>query len=141
LKNCEIIEFNPLGNEDIGYLVALEQNKNIPFKIKRVYYTFKVPSETERGFHAHKELQQVLVCLHGSLKAKCFDGKTEEIYTLDSPFKGIYLGPMLWHEMYGYSSDTVVMVLASDYYEEADYIRDYKEFCSIAGEDLTTKTL
>jgi dTDP-4-dehydrorhamnose 3,5-epimerase-like enzyme len=131
LKNCKIIEFNPLGNEDIGYLVALEENKNIPFQVKRVYYTFKVPKETKRGFHAHKELQQVLVCLNGSLKAKCFDGKTEETYTLDSASKGIYLGPMLWHEMYGYSSDTVVMVLASDYYEEADYIRDYKEFCDL----------
>lgn len=128
MKNCYIVDFNSIGDDKRGYLVALEENKNIPFDIKRVYYTYGVPTNAERGFHAHKETEQVLVCLSGSIKVKCFDGNKEEVYELDSPSKGIYLGRMLWHEMFEYKKDTVVIVLASEFYDESDYIRDYNKF-------------
>ena len=79
MKNCYIIDFNSIGDEQRGYLVSLEENKNIPFSVKRVYYTYGVPTDAQRGFHAHKNLEQVLVCTSGSLKVKCFDGKNEKI--------------------------------------------------------------
>lgn len=131
MKNCYLLEFNSVGNEDIGYLVALEENKNIPFNIKRVYYTYNTPENTKRGRHAHKNLKQILICLNGSLKIKCFDGEVEEIFQLNTPNKGIYLGPMLWHEMIDYEAETVIMVLASDFYNEYDYIREYPDFLTL----------
>lgn len=128
MQNCYIIDFNSIGDESIGYLVALEQNKNIPFEVKRVYYTYNVPDNVERGLHAHKSLEQILVCVSGSLKVRCFDGEEEKEYLLDSPNKGLYVGNMVWREMYDYSDNTVLMVLASEYYMESDYIRSYTEF-------------
>lgn len=128
MKNCYIIDFKPIGNKEIGHLIALEENRNIPFDIKRVYYTYGVPTDVKRGSHAHKNLEQVLICTNGSLKVRCFDGKNEKIYELNSPDKGIYLGTMLWHDMFDYNDSTIVMVLASNYYSEDDYIRDYEEF-------------
>lgn len=134
MKNCYIIDFNSIGDEQRGYLVALEENNNIPFNIKRVYYTYGVPTDAQRGFHAHKETEQILICLSGSIKVKCFDGNKEEVYNLDNPSKGIYLGTMLWHEMFDYQDDTVIMVLASELYEESDYIRNYDDFLHICEE-------
>jgi dTDP-4-dehydrorhamnose 3,5-epimerase-like enzyme len=134
VENCYILDFNSIGNKKIGYLVALEENKNIPFDVKRVYYTYGVPSSVERGFHAHKKLDQVLVCVNGSLIVKCFDGNKENTFVLDSPNKGLYIGNMIWREMRNYSEDTVLMVLASEYYSEEDYIRKYNEFLNLTDE-------
>lgn len=131
MNNCYILDFNYIGNDNTGYLVALEENKNIPFDIRRVYYTYNVPDNIKRGFHAHKNLQQVLVCLYGSLKVKCFDGKEEVIYELNKRDKGLYIGAMIWHEMFDYDDNTVLMVLASDLYNEDDYIRNYNEFLDL----------
>lgn len=128
MKNCYIIDFNTIGTEKKGYLVSLEENKNIPFNVKRVYYTYGVPSDAQRGFHAHKNLEQVLVCTSGSLKVKCFDGESEKIYTLDNPSKGLYMSNAIWREIYDYSENAVLMVLASQYYSEDDYIRNYQAF-------------
>lgn len=128
MKNCYMIDFNSIGNDEMGYLISLEENKNIPFDVKRVYYTYGVPANTERGFHAHKNLEQVLVCTNGSLKVKCFDGVNEEIYILDNPSKGLYMSNAIWRIIYEYSENAVLMVLASQYYSEDDYIRNYDEF-------------
>lgn len=113
---------------DKGSLISLESGKNIPFDIKRVYYIFGVKDEVRRGFHAHKSLDQVLVCTSGSCKVLTDDGRNKENYELNSPVLGLHIGAMLWREMFDFSQDCVLMVLASDFYDESDYIRDYSEF-------------
>lgn len=123
----EIIDFDVKGDER-GSLVALETNKNIPFEIKRVYYIFGTKPNIVRGKHAHKKLQQVAVAVHGSCKFRLDDGKVKKEVVLDSPRKGLIIREMVWREMYDFSEDCVLMVLASDFYEEYDYIRDYKKF-------------
>ena len=123
----ELIHFKEMG-DDRGSLVALEQNQNIPFEIKRVYYIFGTEVDARRGFHAHKALEQVAICVKGACTFLLDNGREKIDYRLDSQTTGIYLGTMLWHEMYDFTEDCVLMVLASDLYDEADYIRDYKEF-------------
>ncbi|HIF9507227.1 TPA: sugar 3,4-ketoisomerase [Photobacterium damselae] len=127
----KLIEFNQLG-DDRGGLISLEQNKNIPFDIKRVYYIFNTKDGVARGFHAHKKLKQVAICVKGSCKFLMNDGHNKAEVVLKKPNKGILIDVMQWHEMYDFSEDCVLMVLASDYYDEADYIRSYDDFlCQI----------
>ena len=121
------IDFPKIGDDRVN-LVALEGNKNIPFSIKRVYYLFDLQSDIPRGFHAHKELIQVAVCVKGRCDILMDDGKSKEIVTLDSPDKGLLIDVMQWHEMRNFSDDCVLLVLASDVYDEADYIRSYEQF-------------
>ncbi|KPI56316.1 dTDP-6-deoxy-3,4-keto-hexulose isomerase [Clostridioides difficile] len=128
MDKCYLLEWNPIGGHDIGYLVSLESYKNIPFDIKRTYYTYNVPNTVKRGLHAHKTLKQVLICLKGELKVKCSDGVKEETFLLDNPNEGLFIGKNIWREMSGYKEDTLLIVLASDFYDESDYIRDYDEF-------------
>lgn len=132
MRGCYEIKFNSIGNESIGYLVALEAKDQIPFEIKRIYYSHSVPNDVVRGNHAHKKLEQVLICLNGNLKIKCFNGKEEKIYELNSNDKGLYMGPMTWREIYNYTECTVLLVIVSEYYDENDYIRDYDEFLKLA---------
>lgn len=120
-------DFKVIGDER-GSLVALEELKNIPFEIKRVYYIYGVKDDLPRGFHAHKELQQVLICMNGSCKVLLDDGEKKEKVLLDKPSLGLLVDSMIWHEMYEFSNDCILMVLASDYYKESDYIRDYFTF-------------
>lgn len=127
------IYFKVLGDER-GSLVALEGNRNIPFDIKRVYYIFGTDENTPRGFHAHKELRQVAVCVKGSCQIVIDDGKEKEWVTLGTPSAGIFIDTMQWHEMHNFSEDCVLMVLANDYYDESDYIRDYNEFKKMVSE-------
>lgn len=119
--------FKPHGDER-GQLVAIEQNKDIPFKIKRVYYMYDTTEGTRRGFHAHKSLEQVLICVSGSCKILLDDGTEKAEVPLDKPNKGLYISNNMWREMFDFSSDAVLMVLASEEYDEADYIRDYDAF-------------
>jgi len=128
MKNCRIINFKKIGNSDVGYLIALEGNREIPFDIKRIYYIYTVPNEIKRGFHAHKRLEQILICMSGSVKIKVDNGNEKRIFELSNPGKGLYIGPGVWREMYDFSQNSILLVLASNYYEESDYIRDYKEF-------------
>lgn len=114
--------------DDRGMLVALEAYKDIPFEIKRVYYMYDTRSEVHRGFHAHKYLKQILICIHGSCKIKLNNGKETKIISLEKPYEGLYVANDMWREMYDFSDDAVLMVLASDYYNEDDYIRNYDEF-------------
>ncbi len=115
-------------SDKYGKLIALESNKDIPFDIKRVYYIYEVESNVRRGFHSHKELEQVLVCVHGSVKILLKTPNEEKIVLLDNPSKGLYIGTDIWREMYDFENETVLMVLASDYYDENDYIRNYKDY-------------
>lgn len=116
-----------------GMLVALEENKEIPFRIKRVYYLYDTLADVTRGFHAHKSLQQILICVHGSCKIRLDDGRDKGVVTLDTPDEGIYVGNSMWREMFDFSPDAVLMVLASELYDEKDYIRDYEEFLKFVG--------
>ena len=119
--------FKPHG-DDRGQLVAIEQLKDVPFDIKRVYYMYDTTTGVRRGFHAHKCLEQILICVHGSCKILLDDGFERAEVSLDEPNKGLYIANNMWREMFDFSSDAVLMVLASTTYDEADYIRDYDEF-------------
>lgn len=120
-------QFPPLG-DDRGSLVALEAESTIPFPIKRVYYIFATQKDVARGFHAHHNLKQVAICITGKCRMILDDGKTREEVWLDSPTKGLVIGDLVWREMHDFSDDCVLLVLASEHYDEADYIRDYDEF-------------
>ena len=126
----KIIEFKIKG-DDRGKLIAIEELKNIPIEIKRVYYIFDNKNNIKRGFHAHKNLQQVVICVKGSCKFLLDDGKEKKEVVLNVPNKGLFIDKMIWREMYDFSEDCVLVVLANDYYDESDYIRDYEEFLKI----------
>ena len=113
---------------DHGQLVAIEDNKDIPFHTKRIYYMYDTGTGMTRGFHAHKTLQQVLICIHGSCKIRLDDGKDKMIVSLDKPYEGLYIQNTIWRELFDFSPDAVLVVLASEFYNEDDYIRDYNEF-------------
>ncbi len=124
----EFVNFDIKG-DNRGNLIAIEQLKNIPFEIQRVYYIFNTKEGVRRGFHAHKNLKQMAVCLSGSCKFLLDDGKEKiDEVVLDSSQKGLLIENMVWHEMYDFSVDCILLVLASEYYNENDYIRDYNEF-------------
>ena len=121
------VEFEEHG-DDRGTLVAVEQMKNLPFEIKRCYYMYDTKPGVRRGFHAHKALKQVLLCVHGSCKVLLDDGKEKEILTLDRPNIGLIIESNIWREMFDFTEDAVLMVLASELYDESDYIRNYDDF-------------
>ena len=125
--NCKMIDFSIKG-DNRGSLIALEENQNIPFDIKRVYYIYGTKTDIRRGFHAHKNLNQVAICVHGSCKFLLDDGYTKKTIQLNSPQNGLYLSGLIWREMYDFSEDCVLMVLANQHYDEDDYIKDYKDF-------------
>lgn len=111
-----------------GSLVALEAGTNLPFQLKRVYYIFSASSGSSRGYHAHKNLQQLAVCLAGRCRMILDNGSKREEFWLDSPTKGLLISNMMWREMHDFSDDCVLVVFASELYDEADYIRDYDQF-------------
>lgn len=126
-----LIDLPVLGDER-GSLVALEGNRNIPFEIKRVYYIYGTQKGVARGFHAHKELKQVAICLSGSCRFVMDDGVKKNEVILNSPSQGLLIDVMQWHEMYDFSEDCILLVLASDIYDEADYIRNYDSFMQLS---------
>lgn len=119
--------FPPHG-DDRGQLVAIEEMKDLPFDIKRVYYIYDTLTDVVRGHHAHKCLKQVLLCVHGSCKIHLDNGHETAEVLLDKPNEGLYIENDMWREMYDFTPDAVLLVLASEYYDEADYIRNYDEF-------------
>lgn len=126
----KLFDFNALGDER-GHLVAIEGNRHVPFDIKRVYYLFGTKLGVSRGYHAHKSLQQVAICISGSCRFVMDDGLNKESIVLNSSTKGLFIDIMQWHEMYDFSPDCVLMVLASDIYDESDYIRNYDDFIEV----------
>ncbi len=127
MGNFELKTLNVMG-DDRGSLIALEENHNVPFDVKRVYYIFGTKENVRRGFHAHKNLRQLAICMSGSCTFLLDDGKRQEHIKLTSPTEGLLIEGLLWREMYDFSSDCVLMVLADNYYDESDYIRDYDVF-------------
>lgn len=124
---AKMIQFNVLGDER-GQLISLESNKNVPFAINRIYYIYGVELDVRRGFHAHKKLEQILICTSGSCNVLLDDGIKKQVVRLDNPTIGLFVGGLIWHEMYDFSPECVLMVLASEHYDEADYIHDYERF-------------
>ena len=124
MYNCGIIKFKNISGK-YGSLVPIESSRDIPFNIKRVYYISDVGKEVTRGFHSHKMLHQILICPKGSLKVRVKNPNEEEVYELNDNSKGLYIGPLIWREMFDFSDDAVLLVLASEYYDEDDYIRNY----------------
>lgn len=126
-------DFSPHGDAR-GQLIAIEEGKDIPFSVKRVYYIYDTKEGVRRGFHAHKALQQILICVHGSCKIHLDNGHETEEILLDKPEKGLYISSDMWREMYDFSPDAVLLVLASELYNEEDYIRDYNAFIKYVEE-------
>lgn len=133
-KDMQVVKyaFQQHGDER-GQLVALEEIRDIPFKIKRVYYMYDTKREVRRGKHAHKSLEQILICIHGSCKILLDDGIDQKVVSLEKPYEGLYIANTMWREMYDFSDDAVLLVLASEMYDEKDYIRDYEEFLRFVG--------
>jgi dTDP-4-dehydrorhamnose 3,5-epimerase-like enzyme len=123
----EWIELPNLGDHR-GSLVVAEANRNIPFSIQRLYYIFAAQPDVPRGFHAHKELQQIAFCIQGSCKMLMNNGKEKQEILIGQSNKGLFIPPMVWHEMHDFSEDCILLVLASDHYNESDYIRNYDQF-------------
>lgn len=127
------ITFSPHG-DDRGQLVAVEQFKDLPFDIKRVYYIYDTLPGVRRGFHAHRDLEQVLICVHGSCTIHLDNGYETAEVLLDKPYEGLYISNDMWREMYDFSEGAVLLVLASEKYDEADYVRNYNEFLKLVHE-------
>jgi len=123
----KLIKFEILGDER-GSLIALEENYNAPFEIKRVYYIFDTKEGVERGFHAHKNLKQLCIAVKGSCTFVLDNGKKREEIKLINPTQGLFIEGLIWREMKDFSIDCVLVVLASEHYDENDYIRDYDKF-------------
>lgn len=119
--------FQPHG-DDRGQLISLEEFNDIPFAVKRVYYMYDTGENVRRGFHAHKHLEQILICIHGSCKILLDNGNEKKIISLEKPYEGLYVANDMWREMFDFSPDAVLLVLASELYDESDYIRNYDEF-------------
>lgn len=130
----KLIDIRTNGEGDIGHLSFFEAMRDIPFEIKRVYYTYNVAVGVKRGMHAHKRLNQLLWCPYGTIEVILDDGTKRESYILNSPDKGLIIGNGIWREMYWKNEASVLCVVASDYYDESDYIRNYDEFLEYINE-------
>jgi len=129
IDNCRIIDL-PRINDPRGNLTFVEGNAHIPYDIKRVYYLYDVPGGAERGGHAHKGLQQLIIAMSGSFDIHLDDGVSKRTFHMNRSYFGLYVPTMIWREIDNFSSGAVCMVLASERYDESDYYRDYNEFLS-----------
>lgn len=128
----EIIKYPfPPHGDDRGQLVAIEAMEHIPFQVNRVYYIYDTLPGVRRGFHAHRNLQQILICVHGSCRIHLDNGFETAEVLLDKPNEGLYISNDMWREMYDFSEGAVLLVLASNHYDEADYIRNYEDFINM----------
>lgn len=129
---CPVLHFSDLGDER-GKLVVIEGGEAIPFDIKRVFYIYGSDATVVRGKHANRESQFVLINVAGKSKVRITNGSDEIIIELDKPMMGVYIPPMLWKDMYDFSPDSVLLVLASTHYDGDEYIRDYDEYLKAVG--------
>ncbi len=126
--DCTIIELSRHHSDRKGNISVVENGKTIPFDCKRVYYLYDVPGGESRGAHAHRELSQLIVAASGSFRVTLDDGNVKRTFVLNRPYQGLYVKPGIWRDLDDFSSGSVCLVLASEVYDQKDYIRDYKEF-------------
>lgn len=127
IADCILIKL-PEIKDSRGNLSFIESNKNIPFEIKRIYYIYEVPVNQERAAHAHKELNQIIFCLSGSLEIVLDDGSNKKTIILDSPSEGLFMSSKIWRDIKFCKKSSLCMVVADQYYDENDYIREYELF-------------
>jgi hypothetical protein len=130
IYGCNIIELNKIHNRS-GNITSVEGKVNIPFEIKRIYYLYDVPGGAERGGHAHKDLEQLIIAASGCFDVMLDDGTNKKVVELNRPYYGLYVVPGIWRELINFSSGAICLVMASRKYEKDDYIRDYNLFKSI----------
>ncbi|WP_421548529.1 sugar 3,4-ketoisomerase [Pseudomonas sp. QD4] len=133
VHDCKLIEL-PKITDQRGNLTFIESGRHIPFDIKRTYYLYDVPGGATRAAHGHRRLHQLMISMSGSFDITLDDGHEKKLFQLNRSYYGLYIPPMLWRDLDNFSSGAVCMVLASDYYEEADYFRDYNDFLKAALE-------
>lgn len=135
IENCNVIQLNKISDPR-GNLTFVESNRHVPFEIKRVYYLYDVPGGAERGGHGHKALHQLIVAISGSFDIHLDDGVAKKTIHMNRSYEGLYVCPMIWREIDNFTSGAVCLVLASDFYDEADYYRDYGNFVLDANKGL-----
>lgn len=128
ISDCRIIELDKHHSDRKGNLSVVEDGKDVPFSVKRVYYLYDVPGGESRGGHAHKALRQLIVAVSGSFSVTLDDGKDKKTFVLNRPYQGLLVAPGIWRTLDDFSSGSVCLVLASEKYDEGDYIREYEEF-------------
>ena len=135
IDQCHIIELDKHHHAN-GNLSVVENREHVPFDIKRVFYIYDVPGGEERGGHSHKELQQVIIAISGAFDVLLDDGINQRTITLNRPYQGLLVAPGVWSQQYNFSSGSVCLVLASDHYNEEDYVRDYEEFKKLTSSKI-----
>ena len=134
INDVKVFDLNPYIDSE-GSLVPIESNFDIPFKIERIFYVYGVHDQVDRGEHGHYKTEQVLICLNGSVKVLCDDGKDKKEWILDKPTEGLYIPNLIWDEQVYLSPDSVLLVLANTHYDKSDYITDYEEFKRLKNEN------
>jgi dTDP-4-dehydrorhamnose 3,5-epimerase-like enzyme len=128
MNYVSLISFSKFGNFESGFLSYFQPSIDFGFEIKRIYYIFNTKSDYNRGFHAHKHLKQIMFCPYGKIKVTIRNGESSSVYILDLPNKGLILKKGFWREIEYLESNSILIVAASDFYDENDYIRNYEEF-------------
>ncbi len=130
VERARLIDLKKISNPR-GNLTAIESGRDVPFEFRRVYYTYDIPGGESRGGHAHRTLEQFIIAASGSFDVQLDDGLKRASFSLNRSYYGLYIPPMLWRDLRNFSSGSVALVLASDFYDEADYIRDYQIFMDV----------
>lgn len=134
IQECTLIDL-PKVTDPRGNLTFIEGGKHVPFAIRRVFFLYDVPTGEGRGAHAHKELQQLMICLSGSFDVSLDDGRIKQVIHLNRPWQGLQVPPMIWTSESNFDAGTTCLVLVSDLYDEKDYIRDYEQFLTMVRQD------
>jgi dTDP-4-dehydrorhamnose 3,5-epimerase-like enzyme len=132
VDDCRIIEL-PKVDDPRGKLTFIEQSRHVPFEIRRLFYIYDVPTEESRGAHAHRSLQQFMICVSGSFDVALDDGAARTRVHLNRPWKGLYVPPLIWAAEVNFDPGSICLVLTSELYDENDYIRDYAEYLRLAA--------
>lgn len=138
INQCRLIDFDKHHHAN-GNLSVVENGAQVPFDIKRVYYLYDVPGGEERGGHSHKQLRQFMVAISGSFDVIIDDGVQQRCITLNRPYKGLLIVPGIWRVINNFSSGSVCLVMASEHYDEDDYVRDYEEFKRLTKNKITNE--
>jgi uncharacterized RmlC-like cupin family protein len=138
VDQCKLIEL-PVAENPLGNLAFAEGERQVPFAIARVYHVYGVPAGARRGGHAHRRIEQLVFCLNGGFEVSVEDGSRRHSFALEDPRFGLYLPPMVWHDLTDFAADSAYYVVSSGRYDEAEYIRDYEEFQELAQKTAASR--